>query len=120
MLLFHEDHWPLNTTLFVKEFRLASPAYALHLLRNLDLRSHSGGAAVPTLNRNHLHRLLVACPPPELVAHYEQIAMEQLMAAHLIERQQILLTAARDLLLPRLISGELPVSVAEQELEAVA
>ena len=26
----HEDHWPLNTTLYVKEFRRASPAYALH------------------------------------------------------------------------------------------
>lgn len=68
VLLVHEDHWPLNTTLFVKEFRRAPPAYGLHLLRHLDIGAYGGGAAVPTLNRNHLHRLMVACPPPELVA----------------------------------------------------
>lgn len=120
VMLIHEDHWPLNTTLYVSEFRLASPAYALHLLRHLDLGSRQGGAAVPTLNRNHLHCLWVACPPPDLIARYESIAMEELRLAHLIEQQQRLLAASRDHLLPRLISGELSVSVAERELEAVA
>lgn len=118
VLLIHEDHWPLNTTLFVKEFRLATPAFALHLLRHLDLNARGGGAAVPTLNRNHLHQLLIPCPPPSLVQLFERHAMDTLHAAHLIERQQTLLARSRDLLLPRLISGELSLTTAERELEA--
>ena len=71
VLLVQGDCWPLNTTLYVSEFRRASPAFALFLLRHLDLKSHGGGAAVPTLNRNHVHRLSVPCPPPELVELFE-------------------------------------------------
>lgn len=46
--------------------------------------------------------------------------MMQLKAARVIERQQTVLVASRDLLLPRLISGELSAPAAERELEAVA
>jgi type I restriction enzyme S subunit len=120
VLLVHEDHWPLNTTLFVKEFRQASPAYGLHLLRRLGLKKRSGGAAVPTLNRNHLHALPVACAPSELIARYEEIAMRKLKTMRVFERQQTVLASSRDLLLPRLISGELSVSAAERELETAA
>lgn len=120
VLLVHEDHWPLNTTLYVKEFRLASPAFALHLLRHLDLGNRGGGAAVPTLNRNHLHCLSVACPPVELIERYERIAMVQLRASYAFERQQVVLAASRDLLLPRLVSGALSVPTGERRVEAVA
>jgi type I restriction enzyme S subunit len=120
VMFVHEDHWPLNTTLFVKEFRRASPAYGLQLLRHLKIGARGGGAAVPTLNRNHLHGLIVPCPPPELVAAYERNAMEQLKAVRVFERQQDALAASRDLLLPSLLSGELSVSAPERELQAVA
>ncbi|WP_271596282.1 restriction endonuclease subunit S [Bradyrhizobium sp. CCBAU 25360] len=120
VMIVHEDLWPLNTTLYVKEFRKASPAYALHLLRRLDLHIRRGGAAVPTLNRNHLHNIPIVCPPSNLVVRYEEVAMSQLRAAFVIEQQQAILTASRDLLIPRLISGGLSIPGAERELEAVA
>ena len=31
-----EDFWPLNTSLWVKEFRHSKPAYAFHLLQRVD------------------------------------------------------------------------------------
>ena len=120
VMLIHENCWPLNTTLYVREFRLASPVFALNLVRNPVLASRSGGAAVPTLNRNHLHNVLVVCPPSDLITRYETIAMAQCRAAYVVERQQACLRASRDLLLPRLISGNLSLSTAEHELEAVA
>ncbi|MCA1435602.1 restriction endonuclease subunit S [Bradyrhizobium sp. BRP20] len=120
VMIVHEDHWPLNTTLYIREFRKAPPAYALHLLRGLDLASRRGGAAVPTLNRNHLHNVPVVCPPADLIARYERVALTQLRAAHVMQQQQVALAASRDLLLPRLVSGELSIGTAERELEAVA
>jgi type I restriction enzyme S subunit len=120
VLLTFEDFWPLNTTLYVREFRRASPAYALFLLRHLDLKTHGGGAAVPTLNRNHIHGLPVPCAPAALVAKFEEQAMAWLGLGRVLERQQAALVASRDLLLPRLISGELSVAAAERELGAAA
>ena len=46
--------------------------------------------------------------------------MAQLKAVNVLERQQVVLASSRDLLLPRLISGELSVSEAELELEPAA
>ena len=118
--LIYEDFWPLNTTLYVREFRRASPAYALHLLRHLQLGGHGGGAAVPTLNRNHVHALQVPCAPLELIAKLEKQAMAALLMVHNFEKQNNRLVASRDLLLPRLISGHLSVEAAERQLEVVA
>ncbi len=116
----HERFWPLNTTLYVKEFKRASPTYALLLLRMLNLKSHGAGAAVPTLNRNHVHALPVAYPPEDLVNLFERHAMDSLTMSASLRRHSENLAAARDLLLPRLISGELSVVAAERELEAAA
>lgn len=50
-----EDFWPLNTTLWVKEFKKATPFYAYYCLENINLETLSQGSAVPTLNRNDVH-----------------------------------------------------------------
>ncbi|MFP4893164.1 restriction endonuclease subunit S [Paraburkholderia sp. EG304] len=111
------DFWPLNTALYVKEFKRAGPAYATLLLRHLDLSKHSAGAAVPTLNRNHVHGIKLAIAPSPLLNRFEQIAMANYKAADVVRRESHTLAAARDLLLPRLISGQLSVTQAERELE---
>lgn len=114
--LVFEDHWPLNTTLYVKEFKRGGPAFASLLLKRLNLATSSSGAAVPTLNRNHVHGLPIAVPPNDLVDQFEDVAMVWLRLAHNLESQIERLTASRDLLLPRLISGQLSVAAAEREL----
>lgn len=55
----YEKCWPHNTTLFVKDYKSNWPRYIYHLLYNLNAADYSGGAAVPTLNRNNLHPVLV-------------------------------------------------------------
>ena len=49
-----EDFWPLNTTLWVKDFRGHNPKYIYYLLKNIDFKRFNAGSGVPTLNRNHL------------------------------------------------------------------
>lgn len=102
-----EDYWPLNTTLWVKEFKRATPCYAYEILRLLDFSSFNAGSAVPTLNRNHIHGLPYVLPPLELVHTYEAIATAIHLRILEKNRQAQTLTQLRDTLLPRLISGQL-------------
>jgi type I restriction enzyme, S subunit len=102
-----DDYWPLNTTLWVKEFRGATPCYAYELLSLLDLKSFNAGSAVPTLNRNHVHGLRYLVPPNACVTAYESIAIQLHERARLNDEQAQTLATLRDTLLPRLISGQL-------------
>lgn len=60
-----KDFWPLNTTLWVKDFKGHDPQFAAYLLRTLDVAGTSGAAAVPGVNRNVLHLLPIRLPPLE-------------------------------------------------------
>lgn len=57
-----DDFWPLNTTLFVKDFKGNDPLFISYLLRTVDFHSHSGKSGVPGVNRNDLHQLAVRLP----------------------------------------------------------
>ena len=58
-----EDYFPLNTTLYVKDFKGNDPEFISYHLRTIDFNSCSDKAAVPGVNRNHLHELETAIPP---------------------------------------------------------
>ncbi|QPE16365.1 restriction endonuclease subunit S [Providencia rettgeri] len=54
-----EPFWPLNTTLWIKDFKGHDPRYVYYLMRSIDFSIFNVGSGVPTLNRNHLSSLLV-------------------------------------------------------------
>ena len=56
------DFWPLNTTLYVRDFKGNDPRFISYFLRGLDFSAYSDKAAVPGLNRNHLHQAAVRYP----------------------------------------------------------
>lgn len=58
-----EDFWPLNTTLYVKDFKGNDPKFVHYYLKTVDFHAYSDKAAVPGVNRNHLHQALAAIPP---------------------------------------------------------
>lgn len=55
----NKDCWAHNTTLYVDDFKNNDPKYLYYLLKTLDLGYYGGGSAVPTLNRNHIHPIMV-------------------------------------------------------------
>jgi type I restriction enzyme S subunit len=57
-----EPFWPLNTTLYVRDFHGNDPRFVYHLLNHFDLKSYAGGTGVPTLNRNDVHSVSVQVP----------------------------------------------------------
>ncbi len=61
-----DDFWPLNTALYVRDFKGNDPEFVAALLTSMDLAQHDGAAAVPGLNRNQLHKLPVSVPSPDV------------------------------------------------------
>lgn len=58
-----QDYWPLNTTLFVEDFKGNDPRFIYFFLQTIDYLRYSDKAAVPGVNRNHLHSAEVILPP---------------------------------------------------------
>lgn len=56
-----EPFWPLNTSLWVKDFKGNDPRYLSYLLQTVTMDG-SAAAAVPGVNRNHLHKIHVRVP----------------------------------------------------------
>lgn len=110
----HENFWPLNTSLWIKEFRISRPVHAYHLLKELDFETFNAGSAVPTLNRNHVHNLQVVIPNRFVIEAFEELGILLFQKCHANEKESLRLASLRDALLPKLLSGEIRVRQAEK------
>jgi type I restriction enzyme S subunit len=101
-----EDFWPLNTTLWVKDFKGNNPRFCYYLLR-------SHGSVFDTITTETMKGVFVIYPDIVVVQAFEtllQPVMDRLQKN--LEQAQTLATL-RDTLLPRLISGQLRLPDAE-------
>lgn len=57
-----QDYWPLNTTLWVKDFHGNFPKFIFYFLKRVNFSRYSAGVSVPTLNRNLVHPVKAAIP----------------------------------------------------------
>lgn len=96
--------------------------YLYHWLRqNVPLFiAHATGATFKEITKGVFKKLKVTVPSREVIEHYEKIARPMHDMVLALERSNRSLAASRDLLLPRLISGQLPAEAAERELEDAA
>ena len=60
-----EDFWPLNTALYVCDFKGNHPKFISYMLRTLGLEFQNAAGAVPGINRNVLHKIPITLPPLE-------------------------------------------------------
>src|SRR5262245_47604920 len=90
-----EPFWPLNTTLFVRNFHGNDPLFVSYLLRTIDFQTHSGKSGVPGVNRNDLHEVVVALP--SIKAEQEAIAEALSDADALIESLEQLIAKKRQI-----------------------
>ena len=109
------DFFPIDTTFYVES---TLPLRFLdQLLRTLKfVDSH---AAVPGLSRDQAYGLQIAEPDRDLLYRYETAVQPMYSLRQVLSDQSAVLQEARDLLLPRLISGQLDVSVLDLDLVAV-
>src|SRR5690349_9743908 len=102
-----DDFWPLNTTLYVRDFHDNDPLFISYLLRTIDFHTHSEKSGVPGVNRNDLHEIEVALPPTK--AEQEVIAEALSDADALIESLEQLIAKKRQIkqgTMQALLTGE--------------
>ncbi|KHE72486.1 restriction endonuclease subunit S [Halobacillus sp. BBL2006] len=58
-----DEFWPLNTTLFVKDFKSNHPKFIYYLLQTINYNSINAKSSVPGINRNDLHEIEIKIPP---------------------------------------------------------
>jgi type I restriction enzyme S subunit len=56
-------YWPLNTTLYVRDFHGNEPRFVRFFLETIAYDAHNDKTSVPGVNRNDLHALRVSWPP---------------------------------------------------------
>lgn len=70
--------WPLNTALYVQDFKGNRPKFVYYFLQSLLKGMQSDKAAVPGVNRNDLHARTVRCTQD----HSTQAAVENLISPY--------------------------------------
>jgi type I restriction enzyme, S subunit len=93
-----EDYWPLNTALYVVDFKGTDPQFAAYFLRNILKDYQSEKAAVPGVDRNVLHemtvrkpKLTVQCKIRDVLAAYDDLIENNNQRIKLLEQSAQLL-----------------------------
>ena len=104
-----DNFWPHNTSLYISDYKDHNIFFVYSLLQTVDFASLNNGGAIPTLNRNVLSNIEVIEPEKKLQDMFAKIAEPQYQKIKKLEKQNDRLKTARDLLLPKLMSGEVEV-----------
>jgi type I restriction enzyme S subunit len=84
------DFWPLNTTLWVKDFHGNYEKFIYYLLSSLNFKKFSDKTGVPGVNRNDLHKIKVHLPSVNI---QKKIVFILTTWDHAIENNERLITA---------------------------
>lgn len=87
---------------------------------SVEVSQHANGVNVLHLNPSQIQEFEFALPPNELRNHYAELCMSIYQECDVLHAKNTTLRRTRDLLLPKLISGEVDVSNLEIETEAFA
>lgn len=86
----------------------------LYLLHNLmgrkeEILSRSGGTTYKEINKTTFRNMSLVTPPDHLLKQFDSFAYDVVKQARILKKQEAALKQARDLLLPRLMNGEIEV-----------
>lgn len=112
--LYWEDRsfFPIDTVFYVNP--KAPLTFCFYLLESLSLKDMNTDAAVPGLNRNNVYRLQIPWASEALTAAFDNIVKPLRQQIYNNVEESRTLATLRDLLLPKLLSGEIRVKEAEQ------
>ncbi len=110
-----KSFYPIDTTFYVIPKQEVGIEFIYFLLKKLGLDNMNTDAAVPGLNRNNVYRLEVPHYSDMLIKAFSRIAKKYLevMNKNKIETEN--LTQIRDTLLPKLLAGEINLSLIETD-----
>jgi type I restriction enzyme, S subunit len=111
-----EPYWPLNTTLYVSNFRGAWPRWVFHMLAALPLSIDEEKSAVTGINRNVVGALRVLVPPVTeqriIARQLDEAAGYNATVRDSIGAQLNLLRERRQAVITAAVTGQIEVGVA--------
>ena len=102
--------WANNHTHILQGKLPFSTEFLYFALCDQNISGFVTGAAQPKINQGNLNRIPVIRPREHLLDSFNKIARDFIRQIKVLENKSDVLRKTRDLLLPRLISGELDVS----------
>ena len=90
------------------------PVLKMYMLHNLifrveEIRSNAGGTTFKEITKTRFRAMSITIPPKHLLEQFEENVYAILQQTRILKKQIKGLQQARDLLLPRLMNGEIPV-----------
>jgi type I restriction enzyme S subunit len=82
------------------------------------LTNNASGAAYPAVNATTFEKAELLIPSPVLLDRFGEAAIAMAEQAHTLQRQTANLRCTRDLLLPRLLSGQIPLQIEKESIDA--
>ena len=104
---YNEDCWPSDNTLVITTNRYE---FVNQILRNIDYQSMNRGSTQPLITQGDLKKTEIVLPTSDILDEFEALACWLMAQYEHNEKESKRLAELRDLLLPKLISGELDVS----------
>lgn len=109
ILLVSGDFWTIDTMFFSVPKRPNTAKYVYLFLKGVDMYAMNIGAAVPSMTVKILDGMKLLCPPFEILKQFEKLVEPYFSMTELLRKQNESLADARDLLLPKLMNGEIEV-----------
>ena len=109
-----------STEFIVLRSRLVCPEYVYLMsrsdeFRELAIKSMCGATGRQRVQERCFEKFVIAKPPSEVVSRFHNIVEPMFKLVHIMNLKNVSLRRTRDLLLPRLISGEISVERFETE-----
>lgn len=106
----NQPFWSVDT-MFYTEMRLPNVAkFVYHFVKSKDLASMNTGSAVPSMTTDILNAMEVVIPSAAALEEFERIVSPMYKEMQENDKQSTALGTLRDILLPKLMSGEIDVS----------
>ena len=102
--------WPLNTTLFVKEFKGNDPLFISYFLQTVNLHLLNDKTSVPGINRNAAHAIAVGLPSLSEQQDIAKVLRASDAKIAALERESALLDELFRSLLEELMTGRVAVA----------
>ncbi|KAF0102533.1 MAG: type I restriction enzyme S subunit [bacterium] len=107
--LVKEKFWPNNHTHILR----GKPPFSTHFLylglSEVDISPYITGAAQPKITQENMNRIPFFCGPEDMHLEFNRLVESMIRQSHILQRQVKNLRRTRDLLLPRLLSGQIDV-----------
>jgi type I site-specific restriction-modification system, S (specificity) subunit len=106
----NEPFWSVDTMFFTKMKQDNIAKFVFHFVKSKDLASLNAGSAVPSMTTDILNAMELYIPDKSSLKKFEDIVAPMYLSIQHNEQENAELASLRDILLPRLMSGELDVS----------